>query len=77
MRLTPSAEFGQFLQILTNNGIQPKLLFTSEPRVTKVIGYKHLVHVVAPAGSTGSSIGDVCLTFDGFGWSVEKHAIAI
>lgn len=71
----PSKEFGQFISKLNTRPRPVKLLFTSEPDLSKILPYKALVHPLAPKYSSKNKVGDVRLVFSNGTWNVEKHGV--
>ena len=74
----PSNEFNLFVEQLRKDEENVSILFTSKPKLKKVIDYLDLIHSVAPIGHSPQDQGDVCIEFkDSQGWKVKKHSIKV
>jgi len=74
-RTRPSPAYEHFVTSLTKTA--PIVLFTSEPDRTKVVGYRGYVGPLAPASRAAARCGDVRLTYDPGGWTLDAHAIVV
>jgi hypothetical protein len=68
----PSPAFDTFVQNLKAVRMNFELLSTSQPRASKVTGFKTLYH---PAIQPPSNVGDVRLSFQSGAWTVDQHAV--
>ncbi len=71
-RTRPSPAFKDFLLATIREGDDVRLLFTSEPRRSKVTDFVDAIH--APEGDSGV-VGDIRVRHDEAGWHVLSHAI--
>ncbi len=71
----PSPEFGVFLKRTAKKSTPIQVLFTSQPNLSKVKSFRHLVSSVI--GGAPSSAGDVQLRYEPDGWKVLNHAIQV
>lgn len=74
-KFRPSNEFRLFVEHLRGPGTGPSLLFTSRPKRSKVEDYEELIFPASHPGSPDK--GDVTLEFDGAGWAVARHSVAV
>jgi hypothetical protein len=72
-RTRPSSVFRDFLLHALEQDDQIKLLFTSQPRWSKIVDYEAAIH---PVVGSASSEGDVRIVFNGRRWEVKAHAVA-
>ena len=71
-RTRPSPAFEEFLLSTVREGDDVRLLFTSEPKRSKVVDYLDVIH---PAAGTPGPVGDIRVNFENGRWDVIAHAI--
>lgn len=70
----PSDVFGLYIAQVRTAENTPKLLFTSEPKLTNV---KDFTALIAPVAGTKAEKGDIRLKFADGGWQVLAHSVSV